>query len=261
MRITHVPKLGILASIAIHGIALSMLALTQPAQGLSGAKIIMVDMIRDMSSLARVEKGPAAAAKLKSSPVSKQRGASSAPNAAADQKKEWDIIAVRDMQVPEPSMPLSDASKTGLDRPPGIVQSDDAKNVTHATGTAESGHSAFISTTANGGLGRDSGDSGGDQTVVVETSFGAVDAPAFVHRELPVYPKLAERLGKEGRVILRLLIDPQGRLRNVEVIESSWMGFSEAAISAIRKSTFSPGRKDGELVFSKVLLPVRFNLK
>ena len=96
---------------------------------------------------------------------------------------------------------------------------------------------------------------------VAETIFGNSDAPAFIHREMPVYPLLARRLGKEGKVILKLLIDKNGTLQDIEVIETSGFGFTEAAVSAIKKSAFSAAHRNGEKVPSKAILSVRFNLK
>ena len=96
---------------------------------------------------------------------------------------------------------------------------------------------------------------------VAETVFGNSGAPVFTHREMPVYPLLARRLGKEGKVVLKLLIDKNGTLQDIEVIEASGFGFTEAAVAAIKKSSFSPAYRNGEKVPSKAILSVRFNLK
>jgi|SRR5271157_778223 len=96
---------------------------------------------------------------------------------------------------------------------------------------------------------------------VAETVFGNSGAPAFTRREMPVYPLLARRLGKEGKVVLKLLINKNGTLQDIEVIEASGFGFTEAALAAIKKSTFSPAYINGEKVPSKAILSVRFNLK
>jgi TonB family protein len=96
---------------------------------------------------------------------------------------------------------------------------------------------------------------------VVETRFGDRDAPQFIHRELPIYPKLARRLEKEGKVVLRLFIDPVGKVLNIDVIEHGAYGFTEAAIAAIKKSSFAPARRKGENVASRAILPIRFTLE
>jgi TonB family protein len=77
----------------------------------------------------------------------------------------------------------------------------------------------------------------------IETRFGASVAPAFLHREMPVYPMMARKLCREGKVVLKLTIDENGNLLNVEVIYGAGCGFTEAAVEAVKKSTFSPQEK------------------
>jgi periplasmic protein TonB len=94
-----------------------------------------------------------------------------------------------------------------------------------------------------------------------ETQFGYIGAPTFIHREMPVYPMLARRLGKEGKVILKLLIDMNGNLQNVEIVEPAGFGFTEAAVAAVKNSTYAPANRNGEKVTTTALLPVRFYLQ
>jgi len=95
----------------------------------------------------------------------------------------------------------------------------------------------------------------------VEVVFGSANGPSFLKMVKPEYPQLARRLGKEGRVLLRLHIDETGRLINLEIVERAGYGFDEAALSAIRASSFKPATKDGIPVPSIVYLPVRFVLE
>jgi TonB family protein len=96
---------------------------------------------------------------------------------------------------------------------------------------------------------------------IVEYKFGDTGSPTFIHQEIPVYPILARRLGKEGKVVFKLLINVNGDLKNIEVIEAAGFGFTEAAIKAVKKSTFAPGYRNGERVWTQALLPVRFQLQ
>lgn len=96
---------------------------------------------------------------------------------------------------------------------------------------------------------------------VIETEFGSSGAPAFLRRQMPVYPIMAKKLGKQGRVILRLLINETGRLLSVEVVEPAGYGFTESAVEAVKMSTFSPAYEKGVKVVSKALLTIRFVLK
>jgi len=94
-----------------------------------------------------------------------------------------------------------------------------------------------------------------------EMVFGSANGPSFLKMVKPEYPKLARRLGKEGKVLLKLHIDETGRLINLEIVERAGYGFDEAALSAIRASSFRPATKDGIPVPSVVYLPVRFVLE
>lgn len=94
-----------------------------------------------------------------------------------------------------------------------------------------------------------------------DVEFGSANGPRFLHREMPAYPIIARRLGKEGQVKLRLTIDEEGRLLNIEVIEGAGYGFTEAAVEAVKKSTFMPAMQDGKPVMSKALLQVKFILR
>ncbi len=94
-----------------------------------------------------------------------------------------------------------------------------------------------------------------------DVEFGSAEGPRFNHREMPVYPLLARRLGKEGRVLLRLTIDEKGRLINLEVLEGAGYGFTESAVDAVRKSTFLSAKKEGKPIPSRALLPIKFTLR
>jgi TonB family protein len=96
---------------------------------------------------------------------------------------------------------------------------------------------------------------------VIETRLGSVGAPSFMHKEIPVYPMPARRMGKEGKVVLKLMIDSRGNLLNIEVIEAAGFGFTEAAVDAIKKSSFTPAKRNGINVAARVLLPIRFRLE
>jgi len=95
----------------------------------------------------------------------------------------------------------------------------------------------------------------------LEVEFGTKEGPKFLKKVLPVYPVMARRIGKEGRVVLKLLIDERGNLSHMEVIEPAGYGFTESAVEAVKKSSFLPALKDGKPVASIAILPIRFNLR
>lgn len=96
---------------------------------------------------------------------------------------------------------------------------------------------------------------------LIETEFGKSGAPVFLHRQMPVYPMMARKLGKEGKVVLRLHINEKGKLLNIEVVEPAGYGFTESAIEAVKMSTFAPAYDKGTSIESKALLTIRFVIK
>jgi periplasmic protein TonB len=85
-------------------------------------------------------------------------------------------------------------------------------------------------------------------------------SPRFIHKEPPLYPFMARRLGKEGKALLRLILDAKGLLQGIEIVETDGFGFAEAACTAIRKSTFAPAVRNDRAISSQVLVPVKFVL-
>jgi len=100
-----------------------------------------------------------------------------------------------------------------------------------------------------------------DTSVTHDVEFGTAIGPKFLYRELPAYPMIARKLGKEGKVVLRLTIDERGNMLNVEIVEKADYGFTEAAIEAVKRSTFLPANRDGKPVASRAILPIRFMLR
>jgi protein TonB len=93
------------------------------------------------------------------------------------------------------------------------------------------------------------------------TDFGSATGPAFLRRVAPVYPEQARRRGQEGKVLLRLTIDERGNLQKVEVLEGAGFDFEEAAVEAVKRSSFRPASIEGKPVPSIARLPVRFVLR
>jgi TonB family protein len=89
-------------------------------------------------------------------------------------------------------------------------------------------------------------------------AFGVENGPRFTKRVQPVYPLFARRAGKEGRVVLQLSIDEEGKLIHIEVVVSAGNGFDDSAVKAIKRSSFSPAMVNGNPIKSRTELPVRF---
>jgi len=75
-----------------------------------------------------------------------------------------------------------------------------------------------------------------------------------------VYPEFAVRAGIEGTVHLLVYIDKKGRVTKVEVLKGIGAGCDEAAIEAVKKVKFTPGKQRGKPVNVKMSIPIRFKL-
>ncbi|MHC4134801.1 MAG: energy transducer TonB [Planctomycetota bacterium] len=78
----------------------------------------------------------------------------------------------------------------------------------------------------------------------------------------PAYPASARRRGLEGRVTVRLLINEEGRVQQVEVIEvKGHAGFRQAVLRVVNLWRFTPPRHRGRRVKVWAVKTVRFNLE
>jgi protein TonB len=77
----------------------------------------------------------------------------------------------------------------------------------------------------------------------------------------PDYPESARREGHEGRVLLRVLVDDHGRIKSVEISNSSGSAaLDHAAAEAIRRWRFHPARYGDRPVESWLRIPIEFRL-
>ena len=79
-------------------------------------------------------------------------------------------------------------------------------------------------------------------------------------QEKIVYPELARRAGVQGKVYIRAFVDEKGNVTNAEVVKGIGGGCDEAALDAILKTKFSPGKQRGKPIKVQVTVPVLFKL-
>ncbi|MCK4461026.1 MAG: TonB family protein [candidate division Zixibacteria bacterium] len=87
--------------------------------------------------------------------------------------------------------------------------------------------------------------------------------PSLVFMPQPEYPPLARRAGVEGKVLLWVLVDIEGRAREVRVHEESnpGYGFGDYAARAARGAAFAPAISNHQPVRCWVSIPVVFELE
>jgi periplasmic protein TonB len=89
---------------------------------------------------------------------------------------------------------------------------------------------------------------------------GGVSAPRALYAPDPEYSDAARKAKYQGMVVLWVVIDQNGRPRQVKVQRSLGMGLDEKAIEAVRLWKFEPARKDGQPVAVQVNVEVNFRL-
>ena len=90
---------------------------------------------------------------------------------------------------------------------------------------------------------------------------GEVVAPVKVESPLPRYTEAARRVGLQGTVVLRAVIDEEGRVKDLEVVEGLPLGLTAAAEAAVRRWSFEPATLHGRPVPVYWRLTVTFRLR
>jgi TonB family protein len=89
---------------------------------------------------------------------------------------------------------------------------------------------------------------------------GPVSPPSVVHKVEPEYSEEARRASLEGTVLLRIIVDEDGRPRELKVMRSLGLGLDEKAIVAVSNWQFAPGTKEGQPVPVQAQIEVNFRL-
>ncbi|MBN1300630.1 MAG: energy transducer TonB [Melioribacteraceae bacterium] len=75
------------------------------------------------------------------------------------------------------------------------------------------------------------------------------------------YPEIAKRAGIEGRVMIKALINKEGKVVYTQVLKGIGGGCDTAAIEAVKQTVFTPARSDGKPVNAQIVIPILFKLR
>lgn len=114
------------------------------------------------------------------------------------------------------------------------------------------------------------GPSGNETAAVPRAPSGPVDPdrPRVIgkvdylgKRPQPEYPRMSQRRGEQGRVVVRVLISPEGRVLEATVQKSSgYERLDEAAVRAVRSARFRPYTENGQAYRALADIPFDFVL-
>lgn len=84
----------------------------------------------------------------------------------------------------------------------------------------------------------------------------------YLNNPAPPYPPLSRRMGEEGKVILRVMVNPQGTADSVEIKASSGsLRLDDAALRTVKNWKFIPAKRGDSAIQSWVLVPIIFKLE
>lgn len=73
------------------------------------------------------------------------------------------------------------------------------------------------------------------------------------------YPEKCKKEGVSGRVIVRFVVNKNGRIAEVEAIKSPHPELAKAAVRTVKKMPkWTPGKKDGQVVRCVMNLPIMY---
>lgn len=85
--------------------------------------------------------------------------------------------------------------------------------------------------------------------------------PVYRENPAPLYPRTAKRRGYEGTVLLEVLVNREGKVKELRIFHSSgYPVLDKAALSSVKKWVFEPGKRGNERIEMWVKIPVRFQL-
>jgi len=89
---------------------------------------------------------------------------------------------------------------------------------------------------------------------------GGVSQPSVVYKVDPEYSEEARKAKYSGTVLLQLIVDVDGRAKNIKVMKGVGLGLDEKAVEAVQKWKFAAGKKNGQAVPVYATVEVNFRL-
>ncbi|PIE75764.1 hypothetical protein CSA17_05785 [bacterium DOLJORAL78_65_58] len=81
-----------------------------------------------------------------------------------------------------------------------------------------------------------------------------------IHWQKPVYPEIARKAQMEGTVLVKVLVGPDGSVKNAQIIQGVNPILDKAALAAALKCKFIPGKQRNIPVKAQMALPFSFRL-
>jgi TonB family protein len=167
-------------------------------------------------------------------------------------------LAVEPTVVVPPQVRLAQNSMPTLGNPSAaVLPSAPPSNGTGSGGGIGSGSGGGVGVGHGPGVGTGSG--GGIGGGVFKVG-GGISAPQPVSTPDPEYTEEARNAKTQGTCILWMIVDDQGRPRDIRVVRGLGFGLDAKAIEAVKQWRFQPAQKDGHPVNVQISVEVGFKL-
>jgi protein TonB len=230
------PLLAVWISLGVHGALLALVQVAPPAASPGGETVIEVrlEAARDLppvpapSSALSPQTEPAKPAAQPAEPPPRLQPAEApqaVPVAAAAAEP-----AAEPVSVPAPPAPAAAAPAAAAAAPPAAVRPAPAVAITSAVDLNYYG--------------------------VAEVDV----QPRPLHEIVPAYPPDADRRHLSGQVRVRLRLEADGRISDMEVVSAQPPGlFEQSALDALRSARFAPAQKQGRPVRAQVVIAIEYD--
>jgi protein TonB len=89
---------------------------------------------------------------------------------------------------------------------------------------------------------------------------GGVSAPREIYSPEPEYSEEARKAKYQGTVVVKCVVGPDGRVRDIQLPRTLGMGLDEKVIEKVKTWKFEPAKKDGQAVAVMIAVEVNFHL-
>ena len=168
------------------------------------------------------------------------------PNPYKLRQEEFEVVDVDDQEIIDIPPPPVEAPP-----PPKVIEAapdDEVDDDVEIADTLMDLDQAISSTTM------DFGPVGDEGFVASSTN------PRITHFAKPQYPEMARRAQIEGTVIVKVLVGPDGNVKDAQVLQGVNPLLNKAALAAARKCKFIPGKQRNIPVKAWMALPFNFRL-
>jgi protein TonB len=169
-----------------------------------------------------------------------------APSAIASPTKVKDATGTAPSTTQEKAVSAPPSSSASITEPSNA-----------GTGVGEAGNAGSGTQTMEGA--RKGGRMGSAQQ---EFELAQVDRPPeIISRVEPHYPRTARSRRLSGKIVVKFLVDPQGRVEKQSILEANPQGvFESSVLEAVARWRFKPGYYKGQPVSTWIVVPLQFKL-